>query len=90
MRRGAGAFSSLSRRGECALTFAVFFARKRSLREQPMQYGFYAPHAEQTEIVRKEESLLAKAAELENQITYCEQYTKLRLSGILKGAFEEK
>ncbi|MBP3365897.1 MAG: restriction endonuclease subunit S [Treponema sp.] len=48
------------------------------------------PLAEQTEIVRKVERLLAKVTELEKQIAERKEYTKQLLSGILKGAFEEK
>ncbi len=48
------------------------------------------PLAEQTEIVRKVESLLAKVSELENQIAERQEQTKQLVQVILKDAFEEK
>lgn len=80
----------LPRRSECTLTFAVFFCPQAQFAQAADAVRLLRLHTEQPEIIRKEESLLAKAAELENQIIRCEQYTKLRLRGIPKGAFEEK
>lgn len=48
------------------------------------------PLAEQTEIVRKVESLLAKVSELENQIEKRQEQTKQLVQVILKDAFEKE
>lgn len=48
------------------------------------------PLAEQKEIVAKVESLLAKVAELEEQISQRKEYADKLMKSILKDAFEEK
>lgn len=48
------------------------------------------PLAEQKEIVAKVESMLAKVAELENQIFQRKEYADKLMKSILKDAFEEK
>lgn len=49
-----------------------------------------SPLAEQKEIVAKVESMLAKVAELENQIFQRKEYADKLMKSILKDAFEEK